>query len=106
VRIIIRDQRASGAFRTRRSGRNGRRSGGNGRSSGRRWSIVGFKDNVLMVWNWPPFIKYDIIRPKKFACGLVNEVKGAVLFGEPKECAGQCIRKIFAAEACLEQKPA
>jgi len=47
--VIIQNWRASGVFRTRRSGRNEGRGGRSSRSSGRRWSVVGFKDNVLMV---------------------------------------------------------
>jgi hypothetical protein len=60
ARVIIQDRRVSGAFRMRGRERNWRGSRRNGRS--RRWSVIGFKDNALMVQNWAPFIKYDIMR--------------------------------------------
>jgi hypothetical protein len=86
ARIIIRDRKASGAFGTRER-RNGR-DGGNDGSSGRRWSVVRFEDDVLVVRNWAPFVKYNIMRLKEFACRSVNEVESAALLGESEEHTG------------------
>ena len=87
--VIIWDWRASGAFRMRRSGKNEERGGRSGRSSGRRWSVIGFKDNVLMVQNWAPFIKYNIMGLKKFIYGLMKKAEGTALIGKSKEHVGQ-----------------
>ena len=90
----------SSAFRVRGGrgdGRNGGESSGWCRSGGRRssrrnrveerWSVVGFEDNALMVWNRASFIKYNVMRLKKFVCGLVHKAKGAVLLGKSEERA-------------------
>jgi hypothetical protein len=47
VKVIIQDGRVSGAFRTREREGNWRGRRKNGRS--RRWCVVGFKDNALIV---------------------------------------------------------
>jgi hypothetical protein len=90
----------SSAFRVRGGrwdGRNEGESSGWCRSSGRRssrrnkikkrWSVVGFENNTLMAQNWAPFIEYDVIRLKKFVCGLVHKAKDAALLGKSKERA-------------------
>jgi hypothetical protein len=84
--IVIGDRGTSGAFRARGDCGNG---WSRNRSSGRWWSVVGFKDNVLVAWNGAPFVEYDITRLEKFVCGSVYKAKGAALLGKSEERAGQ-----------------
>jgi len=66
----------------------------------RRWrregSVIGFKNDALMVQSGAPFIEYDVTGFKKFLCWSVDKAERTALLGKTKEGAGHRVSREFA----------